>query len=218
MERPEIHARMVAGLRNVDEDLARTVAGGLGLDDLPEPLPAARPPVTDLAPSPALSILANGPESFAGRKIGVLVTDGTDGTDADLLGEIRQAAGKEQVNVEVVAPAVGGITDSAGQRVPADQKLDGAPSVLYEAVVLLPSADGAATLSRQPAARDFVTDAYAHCKFIGHGPDAAALFAATGLEAQIDDGFIALADGATTEEFIGRCAELRFWDREAALG
>ncbi len=60
----------------------------------------------------------------AGRKIGVLVTDGT---DADLLGEIRQAAGKEQVNVEVVAPAVGGITDSAGQRVPADQKLDAPP-------------------------------------------------------------------------------------------
>ncbi len=56
-----------------------------------------------------------------------------------------------------------------------------------------------------------MTDAYAHCKFIGHGPDAAALFAATGLEAQIDDGFIALADGATTEQFIGRCAELRFW-------
>ena len=215
MERPEIRARMVAGLRNFDEDLARTVAGGLGLDDLPEALPAARPPVTDLAPSPALSILANGPDSFAGRKIGVLVTDGT---DADLLGEIRQAAGKEQVNVEVVAPTVGGITDSSGRRVPADQKLDGAPSVLYDAVVLLPSADGAATLSRQPAARDFVTDAYAHCKFIGHGPDAAALFAATGLEAQIDEGFIALADGASTEEFIGRCAELRFWEREAALG
>jgi catalase len=214
VERPDIRVRIVAGLRNVDDDLAQTVADGLGLAELPEPLPAARPTVRDLAPSAALSILGNGPGSFAGRKIGVLITDGT---DADLLGEVRQAAGKEQVNVELVAPTVGGITDNAGNRVEADQKIDGAPSVLYDAVVLLPSAEGAATLARQPAARDFVTDAFAHCKFIGHGPDAAALFESTGLGSLTDDGFIRLVDGASTEQFIARCAELRFWDREAAL-
>ncbi|HEY0398487.1 MAG TPA: catalase, partial [Acidimicrobiia bacterium] len=214
VERPDIRVRIVAGLRNVDDDLAQTVADGLGLAELPEPLPAARPTVQDLAPSAALSILGNGPGSFAGRKIGVLITDGT---DADLLGEVRQAAGKEQVNVELVAPTVGGITDNAGNRVEADQKIDGAPSVLYDAVVLLPSAEGAATLARQPAARDFVTDAFAHCKFIGHGPDAAPLFESTGLGSLTDDGFIRLVDGASTEQFIARCAELRFWDREAAL-
>ncbi|HEV7687271.1 MAG TPA: catalase, partial [Acidimicrobiia bacterium] len=214
VERPDIRVRIVAGLRNVDDDLAQTVADGLGLAELPEPLPAARPTVRDLAPSAALSILANGPGSFAGRKIGVLITDGT---DADLLGEVRQAAGKEQVNVELVAPTVGGITDNAGNRVEVDQKIDGAPSVLYDAVVLLPSAEGAAALARQPAARDFVTDAFAHCKFIGHGPDAAPLFESTGLGSLTDDGFIRLVDGASTEQFIARCAELRFWDREAAL-
>jgi catalase len=214
VERPDIRVRIVAALRNVDDDLAQTVADGLGLAELPEPLPAARPTVRDLAPSAALSILGNGPGSFAGRKIGVLITDGT---DADLLGEVRQAAGKEQVNVELVAPTVGGITDNAGNRVEADQKIDGAPSVLYDAVVLLPSAEGAATLARQPAARDFVTDAFAHCQFIGHGPDAAALFESTGLGSLTDDGFIRLVDGASTEQFIARCAELRFWDREAAL-
>jgi hypothetical protein len=40
--------------------------------------------------------------------------------------------------------------------------------VLYDAVVLLLSAAGAQALARNPAARDFVTDTYAHCKFIGH--------------------------------------------------
>src|SRR2546423_3218198 len=84
-----IRTRMVAGLRNVDEDLAQAVADGLGLPGLPDALPAAREPVRDLPASPALSILANGPDSFAGRKIGILVTDGA---DASQLSEIQAAA------------------------------------------------------------------------------------------------------------------------------
>ena len=105
---------MVAALRNVDEDLARSVADGLGLPELPEALPAAREPLTDLAGSPALSILANGPDSFAGRKLGILVTDGV---DAAKLAELTEAAEQANVNVELIAPAVGGIEASDGQRV-----------------------------------------------------------------------------------------------------
>jgi hypothetical protein len=73
-----IRTRTVAALRNVDEDLARSVADGLGLAELPDALPPAREPVRDLAAFPALSILANGPDSFAGRKLGILITDGAD--------------------------------------------------------------------------------------------------------------------------------------------
>ena len=56
---PAIRSRMVASLRNVDEDLAAQVAEGLGLD-LPDPLPLAleirvKPEVTS---SPALSLTA----------------------------------------------------------------------------------------------------------------------------------------------------------------
>ena len=139
-DREAIRTRMVAGLRNVDEELAQAVAGGLGLPDMPAPLPPAREPVRDLPPSPALSILANGPESFAGRKIGVLVTDGA---DAAKLADLRSAAEAEGVTVELVAPTVGGIETSDGSRVPAGQKIDGGPSVLYDAVVVLVSQDGA---------------------------------------------------------------------------
>jgi catalase len=101
-----IRTKMVAGLRNVHEDLARSVAEGLGLAELPDSLPAAREPVRDLAPSPALSILANGPDSFAGRKLGILVTDGA---DAAKLEELTSAAEQAQVNVELIAPAIGGV-------------------------------------------------------------------------------------------------------------
>ena len=54
----------------------------------------ARPPITDLPPSPALSIVANGPESFAGRKLGVLVTDGSDAAMLDALTQGRLRRGR----------------------------------------------------------------------------------------------------------------------------
>src|SRR5690349_6569034 len=84
--------RIVAGLRNVDDDLARAAA--------------ARPTRRDLAPSPALSILRNGPRDFAGRTIGILVTDGA---DAGILSAIRNAATREHARVVLVAPTVTGI-------------------------------------------------------------------------------------------------------------
>jgi catalase len=49
------------------------VAHGLGLPELPPPATAARPTRQDLPPSPALSILKNGPGSFEGRVMGVMI-------------------------------------------------------------------------------------------------------------------------------------------------
>jgi catalase len=210
-ESEAIRLRMLAGLRNVHEDLAQAVADGLGLTELPDPLPAARETRTDLSESAALSILRNGPESFAGRKLGVLVTDGV---DAELLSALRSAAEERGVTVELIAPAIAGVTGSDGTRIAADQKLDGAPSVLYDAVAILANGDG---LGDTPAARDFVSDAFAHCKFVGHTDGATALFDAAGLSGKIDGGFIALANGDSVDDMLDRCAALRYWEREAAL-
>jgi catalase len=215
-DRIDIRARIVAGLRNVDEDLARQIADGLGLAELPDKAPAARAPITDLPESPALSILANGPENFTGRKIGVLVTDGA---DAKLLTGLTAAAKEEGVNVELVAPAVGGVETSEGTKIEADQQVDGGPSVLYDAVVLLPSAEGGPELARSPAARDFVTNAYAHSKFIGYVRDAAPLLEATGIDRRLDEGFIEFGNGAgDPASFLSQCRQLRYWPREAANG
>src|SRR5690606_39528134 len=65
------YTTLFRSLINIDDVLARTVAEGLGLRDIPEPADAAVAPRNDLAPSPALSIIENGPDSFAGRKLGV---------------------------------------------------------------------------------------------------------------------------------------------------
>jgi catalase len=209
-----IRRRIVAALRNVDDDLAGTVADGLGLGELPDPLPAAREPRTDLGASQALSILANGPEALAGRKLGVLVTDGA---DAAVLDALRGAARGAGVDVELIAPVVGGVIASDGSRVAADEKLDGAPSVLYDAVAILTDDDGAAMLADAPPARDFVSDAFAHCKYIGYAHAATALFDAVGLGGRLDDGFVALDDNGSAQAFLDACRKLRCWEREAVF-
>jgi catalase len=90
--------------------------------------------------------------------------------------------------------------------------------VLYDAVAVLAAPGGARALAARPPARDFVTDAVAHCKFIGFLDGAAVLFEAAGLPADpssADEGFINLSEHSATE-FITRCRQLRFWHREFA--
>ena len=212
VETPAIRARVVAHLRVIDEALAEAVAKGLGLPEMPAPMTPARPVVAGLKPSDKLSILKNGPESFKGRKLGVLITDGF---DAAALKALEAAAMAEGALVELVAPKVGGAVDASGKLHPAKQKLDGGPSVLYDAVALLVSAEGAALLAEDAAARDFVADAFAHAKFIAYAESAKPLFDKAG--AVPDAGFQSLAGAADAKAFIQMCGALRFWEREKAV-
>jgi catalase len=60
-------------------------------------------------------------------------------------------------------------------------------------------------------AQNFLRDAFAHGKFIGHAM-AGELFKAAGLEGKADDGCFDLGlvdDGETVDAFVASCAELR---------
>jgi catalase len=140
---------------------------------MPKPADAAVPTRQDLDPSPALSIVQNGPERFEGRKLGFLVSDGS---DTALLKALKAALDKAGATYEIIAPKVMGVEASDGSWIEADQMIDGGPSVLYDAVVLLPAAEAMDDLLQESAARDFVADAFAHCKFIGYVESALPLF------------------------------------------
>jgi catalase len=209
VENLAIRSRMVSHLLNIDGALANKVGDGLGLREMPQPAQAAKPTRQDLKKSPALSILLNGPKSFKGRKLGALVTDGV---NIDLLQALKRALQDEGALLEIVAPKVGGVEASDGSWVEADQKIDGGPSVLYDAVALLPSEPGVKALAGEPAARDFIADAFAHKKFIGYVEAAASLFIRAGAEGP-DDGCIVLKGRETCAELIAACRELRYWAR-----
>ena len=212
VQRVEIRARAVSHLRNIDADLAATVADGLGMA-LPDAAVAAKPTL-DLPTSDKLSIIANGPKSFKGRKMGLLLTDGSSAALFTALTDALEAGGAVW---EVIAPKIGGVTLDDGTAVAAKQKIDGGPSVLFDAVAILPSAAGAAMLSKDAASKDFVSDAFGHCKFIGYSADAKPLFDEARIPPALDDGFVALTTVKDAKAFVTTCGTLRFWPREMTV-
>jgi catalase len=214
VETPVIRERMVAHLLNIDEGLAETVADKLGLKQLPKPADAAVAPRDDLEPSPALSIIENGPDSFAGRKVGVLVSTGA---DAVLINKLQAAIEKEGAVMEVVAPKVGGVEAADGSWIEGRHMIDGGPSVLFDAVALVLSEEGAERLAGEAAARDFVADAFAHCKFIAFTSGAVPLLRKAGVDPDADEGLIGLDDPKAIAGFIESCRKLRLWSREIAV-
>ncbi|RWP57137.1 catalase [Mesorhizobium sp.] len=214
VETTVIRERMVSHLLNIDEGLAETVADKLGMKQLPKPADAAVAPRDDLEPSPALSIIRNGPDSFAGRKVGVLVSPGA---DAALLKNLQAAIEKEGAVMEVIAPKVGGVEAADGSLIAAKHMIDGGPSVLFDAVALILSEEGAERLTGEAAARDFVDDAFAHCKFIGLTSGAVPLLQKAGVDPEADEGMIGLDDPKAITGFIEGCRKLRLWSREMAV-
>jgi catalase len=214
VETPAIRARVVSHLLNIDQTLADRVATGLRLKEMPSPADAAVPTRDDLPPSPRLSIVQNGPESFKGRKLGILVTDGA---EIDLVTALKKAAEAQGAMVEFVAPMIGGVKASDGTWIEAKQKIDGGPSVLYDAVAIVASREGAQALSSHPPARDFVADAFSHMKFIAYSTGAMHLLEKAGIAESLDEGCFQLAAGAVADTFIAECGRLRHWPREASL-
>ena len=214
-ERIDIRERMVAHLRNIDERLALVVATGLGLPTLPAPAPAASPPLTTLPPSDALSIVKRAPGSFAGRKLGILVSDGA---PTALVEALVEAVKSLPAVYEIIAPKTAGAVLDDGTVAQAKQKIDGGPSVLYDAVVLALSPEGAALLAKDKTAKDFVSDAFAHCKFIGYTSAAELLLTKAGIAPEdFDEGMIALEGPQDVPAFLAQCGQLRFWTREMAI-
>ena len=207
----DIRLRMLSHLLNIDKDLARKVAKGLGVSDMPAAAKPASKPLPDLPVSDPLSILKNAPDSFAGRKLGIFATDGA---DADLLNALKEKVSAAGGLTAIISPKVGGITLSDGSHIEADEKIDGGPSVLYDAVALLISDDGAATVKEDAPSRDFVADAFAHCKFIGYVDTAGPLMEKAGIWDDKDEGCIVLSKAGDASDFVKSLAKLRHWNRE----
>ncbi len=209
-----IRERMVSHLLNIDETLASTVAQKLGFQSMPKPADAAMPTRQDLEASPALSIVERGPQRFEGRKLGILVADGV---DAKLLKVVTKAVVAEKAVVELIAPKVGGVTADDGSLVQAHHMIDGGPSVLFDAVVLLTSHQAIDDLVTEAAARDFVADAFQHCKYIGYDQSAVPLLEKAGIARQLDEGTVQLSGGKDVAAFVQELGKLRVWGREPSV-
>jgi catalase len=200
----QVPPRMVANLRNVDEDLAMRVADGLGIP-IPKKAKAAREPV-DMTPSDALSIHKNMKQTLEGRSVGILIADGT---DAGELKAIVDAVTKAKGKAVIVAPKVGGakLSDSSHQK--ADGQLVGSPSQIFDAVAIILSQDGCAELLAEAAAIEFVMNAFGHLKAIGASDAAQPLLDRSGVSP--DEGVTGL------DTAFVKAASQRFYLRELSV-
>ncbi|MDB4875016.1 MAG: catalase [Gemmatimonadetes bacterium] len=161
---PAIRQRMVASLRNVDEDLAAQVAEGLGLD-LPDPLPRVleRPAKPEVTTSPALSLTAlPGQAGVRTRRVAILVADGVEGSSLKLLHAALTDAGAVP---RFVGPRLGTYTTTNGP-IDADASMENSPAVLFDALVLPDGDAGVQALAADGHTMEFVTNQYRHCKTI----------------------------------------------------
>jgi catalase len=207
VETPHVREAVVGHLRNIDADLATRVADGLGLDKLP-PAPKPATEVLDLPPSPALQIIGKMKPTLEGRVVGVLIDDGS---DAATLKALRKAVESAGAMVKLVAPKVGGATLSDRRKVAADGQLAGTPSLVFDAVAMVLSADAGKRLATEAAAVDFVRDAFGHLKAIAADAGAQAVLKAGGIGK--DAGVV---DAGDAKAFV-KAAMTRQWAREPKL-
>ena len=202
-ELAHVRNRILANLQNVDNALAARVAMGLGAP-LPAKSKAAVEPMA-MDASPALRIVGKYPATLAGRAVAILVTDGADGTVVEA---VRAAVLADGARVKIVAPRIGPVKLKGGKTLAVDGQLAGTPSVLFDAVALVISAEGCAALLKESAAIDFVANAFVHLKAIGFTAEAQPLLDKANVET--DAGVVELGDPAA---FIPP-ARTRQWDRE----
>jgi catalase len=215
VETPAIRERMLSQLVNVDASLALRVARGLGLDAAPPAAPAAAPTKKNVKPSAALSLIAKHKNTLEGRQIGCLVGDGT---DLLLVAALREAVEAAKAKLVIIAPTINGVAGGRGKRLKADQALNGAPSVLFDAVILALEDSAAGELALQSSAVDFVRDAFAHLKVIGHTPGASVLLAKAGIDdARAERGLVLLDAAQSAGTFVAQAKLGKVWEREPSL-
>lgn len=213
VETPAVRERVTSHLFNIDQTLASKVAAGLGLGKVQTFKAAVAP--HDMKPSPQLSIVGKAKPTLKGRCIGLLVSDGA---NAAVVGAVIKAAQSAGARVKVVAEKISGAVLSDGKHLPADQRVEGGPSSLFDHVAIIASDDGAQRLAGMGAAQDFVRDAFSHLKVIGFTANTKQLFAKAGLdESSFDDACVQLTKPSDAAVFIGKAFEGKFWPREPSL-
>jgi catalase len=205
-----VRTRMLGHLQLIEPELHDRVATAMGMQGMADEIrPAVAP--RDLPPSPALSLIGRAPVTLHGRRLGILVGDGF---DAELVARLAEAVEKEHAAVELVGLKIGGARARGGELVPVNHTVAGGPSVMFDAVAVVPGAAAVPDLLAEPAAIAWVSDAFIHCKVIATTGDAGPLLEAARVAP--DAGVIELSGDGAIARFVAAAKGGRIWSREAA--
>ncbi|WP_067701329.1 catalase [Nocardia jejuensis] len=193
-----IKQRAIPILRQIDENLARTVAAGLGL-----PVEGKAPKAPEPTVSATLSQLG---ETWPtdGRIIGLFATEDTDLAD---LSATVAAIAKSSMTPLVIGPH-GGTFGSGAKQVPISRTLDTARSIEFDALLIT-------GIAPDPRLNVLLQEAHRHLKAIGYTPQGHEAIIAAG----IDDKSAGVEPGTNIKAAFDAVATLlpehRVWARVA---
>ena len=235
VETVEIRQRMLGLLGQIDKTLAKKVAEGLGL-----PVPAQpekpmnkgvgadadpkkhepKPLDKSYQPSDALSMVKNPTvtDSIETRQVAFICGEGVSEKSVNALKKALEAKGAA---AKIIGPHAGTIKGDAGSEIKVDFAFFSSSSVLFDAVYV-PSATDTGTLENNANVREFINDAFRHCKVIGFDNALDRLIAKTAIGMAQSKGKDAIPgviinDGiakAFTDSFTTQMGKHRIWERE----
>jgi len=193
-------------LVNIAAELAQGVATQTGIaiapiGDKKNPTPSAPSPAGPLNPkakelvSPALSMDRPVP-SVKGAKVAILAGEACDGKQVKRATAILSAQG---VAAEVVAAHAGIIHGNGGEEIMVNRAAPNAPSVIYDAVIIVGGAS-APVLASDGLAIHFVNEAYRHGKPIGAIAEGELVLEACRFEDREADNGIFLGDASAVAD------------------
>ena len=221
VQTPAVRERMVSGLLNVARELAESVAAGLGMRELPSPMPKVlkRDVTPEVTASPSLSLTARpGDGSIRTRRVAMLVADGCDG---EALVALAGRLTDEGAVARFVASTLGSVQPATGDAIDVDVSLEAAPAVLYDGLVLPDGAEAVNTLRADGHTLEFIKDQYRHCKPILALGASQQLLKACGIDpllpnGQTDSGLLVDADGrAAADAFVDALVKHRHFARDS---
>ena len=218
-----VRERMVDRFNQVDHELAKLVAMGVGVA-APKQLTTenhgqSSPAVSQ--ESPALAV-----KTAKGRKVAILAADGV---DAEQVSTIKQALTEAGAQAQIVAKFMGTIKSAKGKALKVDKTFLTSASVMFDAVYVPGGADSIADLQANGDAMHFLDEAFWHCKAIAATGEGVELLkdcrfpsiTLSDRSLQDDQGIITAKTSSNlsqvTKSFVKAIAQHRFWTRTSKL-
>ncbi|MFN8389961.1 MAG: catalase [Bdellovibrionota bacterium] len=225
-----VRERMLFVLSQIDGDLAKEVAVGLGLsvpkkidgflnanvgaDTDPKRLQPKK--FSGEAPdSPPLSIVRSMKPGLKTAKIAILLADGFDTKEVKVVSEAVAAAGGLP---KIIAPHGGTVASANGTELSVDFSLPTVASVLFDALFVAGGKGVMQVLGSDSRALEFVEEAFKHCKAIGAVNDGVELIKLTRAVAGLEEKDPWLVTGTDAKQvaaaFVKQASLHRNWERE----
>jgi catalase len=227
VERMYIRERMIRLFANVDQELAKRAAAGIGVTEVSEDIsyleesssakPNSRRGAAKPGVSPSLSLENPGNiKSAKTRKVAILVADGFDSYQVNEMISALKAAGAQ---AQIVSQFSGNVTSSDGQTMPVDKSFLTAASVLFDAAFIPGGEKSIETLRSGGDALHWINETFKHCKPIAAVNEGVLLLRASNItgvnlvgsasksQVVVDQGVVTAEATSTSESILEKVAD-----------